>query len=85
MIRHSFLLVFLVEAHVFVQRDMDGIVGHVEIERLVVFLRLVKRLDRFQRQGFGGERLRAPIFFEAGDGHQRSRFAILRMAVILFA
>ena len=83
MVCHSLLFVFLVEAHVLIQWNMDGIVGHVEVERLVVFLRLVERLDRLQCQGFGSECFRAPILFEAGDGHQRSRFAILRMAVIL--
>ena len=41
MVGHTFLLVFIVEAHIFIQRNMDSILSHIQIKRLIVFFGFV--------------------------------------------
>ena len=48
MVGHAFFLVFVVETFVLVQGDVDGVLGHIQVERLVVLLSLVQSFDGFQ-------------------------------------
>ena len=57
------------KAHVLVDRHMDGIMSHIQVERLVVLLGLVQRLDSLARQGFGSKDTCPPIILQSGNGH----------------
>ena len=48
MVGHTFFLVFVVETFVLVQGDVDGVLGHIQVERLVVLLGFVQSFDSFQ-------------------------------------
>ena len=48
LVGHAFFLVFVVETFVLVQWDVDGILGHIQVERLVVLLSFVQSFDSFQ-------------------------------------
>ena len=73
------------EAHVLVDRHMDGIMGHVEVEGLVVLLGLVQRLDGFARQSLSGKDTCTPIILQSGNGHQRIGLSVACVAVVLLA
>ena len=84
LVRHSFLFVLVEEAHVLVDGDVDSIVRHVEIERLVVFLGLVEGFQGFLSEGFGDERARFPVFFQSRYGHERSGIPLFVVSVAQF-
>ena len=68
----SFVQIFLVETHVGLDRRMDGIMGHVEEERLVRCPGVVQSFLGFYGKGFGEEYVFAVIFFQSGYGSQRA-------------
>ena len=82
---HSFVELFGIEAHVFIDGDMDGVVCHIKEEGLSVLLRLVEGADGFERKRLGREDVLAVIFFESRDGKGRLRTAIGTVSEVLFA
>ena len=70
------------KAHVLVDRHMDGIMSHIQVERLVVLFGLVQRLDSLARQGLGSEDSSPPVILQSGNGHQRVSLAVARVAVV---
>ena len=63
---------------------MDGIMGHVEEERLVRFPGVVQSFLGFYGKGFGEEYVFAVIFFQSGYGSQRA-FTVCFVTEILLA
>src|SRR3712207_6434063 len=61
---------------------MDGIMGHVKEERLLVFLGLVHGREGFLGESFGKECARAPVLSQAGNGESRRGSAVLAVAVV---
>ena len=58
----SFIDIFLIEAFVFIDRNMDSVVSHVEEERLIVFFGMIECFDSFERQSFTDESIGSPVF-----------------------
>ena len=84
LVRHAFLLVLVIEAHILVDRDVDGIMRHVEVERLVVFLGFVEGFQGFLCQGFGDEGACFPVFLQSRNRHERGGVSFLIVSVVQF-
>ena len=75
----------LIKTHVTVYRYVYRIVRHVQKPRLVVFFRLIKRLNSLLGKRFCGESAGTPVFFKSGNGKGRNRCAILPVTEVFFA
>ena len=84
LVRHSFLFVLVEEAHVLVDRDVDGIMRHVEVERLVVFLGFVEGFQCLLCQGFGDKGTCFPVFLQSRNRHERGGVTFLVVSVVQF-
>ena len=81
----SFAQVFGKVAGIAVDGNVNGVVRHVEIERLVVAFGLVERRDGLASQGFGEEDARVPILLKSRYGHLMLLFRVGSVAETAFA
>ena len=85
LVRKTLAHVLREEAHVLVDRNVHGVVRHIEIERLFVLLRLFECAYRLLRQCFGEEGARSPILLQSGSRHTRVGLAVAVVSVVAFA
>ena len=84
LVKHGFQLLVvhaLIEAGetvVLVVGHMDGVVRHIEVERLALGDGFLHRLDGFEGKRLGEERVRAPVLLQPDDGLRRTLAVVLR-------
>ena len=66
----SFSDIFGEEAHILVNRNMDSVMRHIQIEGLIVLFGFIQGFDGFTCQGFRSKYTGSPIIFQTGDSHQ---------------